>query len=109
MRRALVLLAVARGGARRRRRAGAGRRRRAGHGGRGPAAHQPALAAAAVSAWSQLGVDVVRIHARWWEIAPAGGATKAPSGFNAADPDDPRYHWGTLDIAVALVRAPGCA
>jgi len=65
------------------------------------------LAADAVSAWSRLGVDVVRIHARWWEIAPAVGSTKAPNGFNAANPDDPRYRWGTLDVAVALVRAAG--
>ena len=35
----------------------------------------PHLAPAAVAAWSALGVDVVRIHARWWEIAP--GARRA--------------------------------
>ena len=31
------------------------------------------LAPAAVAAWKQWGVDVVRIHARWWEIAPCLG------------------------------------
>jgi hypothetical protein len=65
------------------------------------------LAANAVSAWSALGVDVVRIHARWWEIAPANGATKAPSGFNASNPDDVHYRWANLDAAVAIVRAKG--
>jgi hypothetical protein len=65
------------------------------------------LAPAAVIAWKGLGVDVVRIHARWWEIAPQDGATKAPSGFNASNPKDPHYRWGNLDAAVAMVRATG--
>jgi hypothetical protein len=67
----------------------------------------PQLAPSAVIAWKDLGVDVVRIHARWWEIAPGDGATKAPSGFNAANPNDAHYRWGTLDSAVATVRATG--
>jgi hypothetical protein len=69
--------------------------------------NNPQLAPSAVIAWSQLGVDVVRIHARWWEIAPAGGNTKAPAGFNASNPDDRRYRWDSLDSAVATVRAAG--
>jgi hypothetical protein len=67
----------------------------------------PQLAPAAVIAWKDLGVDVVRIHARWWEIAPRGASTKAPSGFNASDPNDAGYFWTPLDNAVATVRATG--
>src|SRR3954470_8272924 len=67
----------------------------------------PQLAPSAVIAWKDLGVDVVRIHARWWEIAPKGTATKKPSGFDAADPNDAGYFWSTLDTAVATVRATG--
>ena len=62
------------------------------------------LAPAAVTAWRQMGVDVVRIHARWWEIAPERNARRAPSGFNAADHNDPRYNWANLDNAVRMVR-----
>jgi hypothetical protein len=65
------------------------------------------LAPAAVSAWRALGVDVVRIHARWWEIAPHRDARRAPAGFRANDHNDPRYDWATLDNAVRLVRETG--
>ena len=65
----------------------------------------PDLAAFAVGDWRQLGVDVVRIHARWWEIAPAGSSK--PAGFNASDPNDPKYSWLRLDAAVNLVRNAG--
>ena len=61
----------------------------------------PHLAPAAVLAWKAMGVDVVRIHARWWEIAPARTATRAPSGFNANNPNDPQYNWVALDNAIA--------
>jgi hypothetical protein len=57
--------------------------------------------------WHAIGVDVVRIHARWWEIAPAQTSATKPSGFNAADPDDPQYDWSKLDNAVSTVRDAG--
>ncbi|HEY6890894.1 MAG TPA: hypothetical protein VI300_24035, partial [Solirubrobacter sp.] len=41
--------------------------------------NNPQLAVFAVDDWSKLGVDVVRIHARWWEIAPQTGAVRKPS------------------------------
>jgi hypothetical protein len=65
------------------------------------------LAPAAVTAWRQMGVDVVRIHARWWEIAPDGNARRAPSGFNAANHNDSHYRWANLDNAVRMVREAG--
>jgi hypothetical protein len=67
----------------------------------------PGLAIPAVIRWSELGVDVVRIHARWWEIAPRTDAVKQPAGFHASDPDDEGYDWSALDSAVDTVRATG--
>jgi len=67
----------------------------------------PHLAPAAVIAWSRLGVDTVRLHARWWQIAPDGASVKKPAGFNASNPDSGGYNWGPLDLAVATVRATG--
>jgi hypothetical protein len=67
----------------------------------------PHLAGAAVLAWKGMGVDVVRIHARWWEIAPDRNATRKPSGFNANDHNDPRYNWAALDNAITEIRNAG--
>ena len=67
----------------------------------------PHLAPFAVDAWHKLGVKVVRIHARWWVMAPGGAAQRKPAGFRATDPNDPRYDWSQLDGAVALVRSYG--
>ena len=67
----------------------------------------PALAALEMDDWRLLGVDVVRIHARWWEIAPAQTAATKPAGFNAANHLDPQYNWAKLDTAVGLVRGAG--
>jgi hypothetical protein len=69
--------------------------------------NNPFLAVPAVISWSELGVDVVRIHARWWEIAPQTGATRKPGGFNAKDPEAKGYDWAALDTAVRTVRATG--
>ena len=55
--------------------------------------------------WAALGVDVVRIHARWFEVAPAQEARRRPSGFDAANHRDRRYDWATLDAAVAAGAA----
>lgn len=67
----------------------------------------PHLANAAVVAWKGMGVDVVRIHARWWEIAPERNASRKPSGFNANDPNDPDYNWAALDNAINEIRNAG--
>jgi hypothetical protein len=64
----------------------------------------PSKAAAAVQDWAALGVDVVRIHARWSAIAPGRDRLTKPSGFDAADPNDPAYDWAVLDNAIGLVR-----
>jgi hypothetical protein len=65
------------------------------------AAHAPAT----VAAWRDVGVDVVRLHASWSRIAPAG--RRRPGGFAARDPHEPRYAFAALDRAVRLVRDAG--
>jgi hypothetical protein len=62
-------------------------------------------AAAAVVAWRELGVDVVRLHASWSRVAPGG--RRRPRGFDGADHLDRRYRWWPLDRAIGLVRANG--
>ncbi len=57
--------------------------------------------------WAALGVDTVRIHARWSSIAPSPRATVPPRGFHPADPNAPGYDWAALDAVVGAVRANG--
>jgi hypothetical protein len=68
---------------------------------------QPDRAPFAVASWAALGVQAVRIHARWWQIAPNRYATRRPSGFSPSDPDDRRYDWANLDRAIDLVTGAG--
>jgi hypothetical protein len=69
--------------------------------------HDPVHAPDVVARWAALGIDTVRLQARWASIAPDPAATVQPAGFNAVDPDDPRYDWSELDRAVDLVRSFG--
>jgi hypothetical protein len=66
-----------------------------------------ARAKAAVEAWAALGIDDVRIFVQWQAIAPGNAATRAPTGFNGADPNSPGYDWSRVDRAVKLVSAAG--
>ena len=68
---------------------------------------QPDRAPDVVARWKALGVEAVRIHARWGEIAPAAGARRPPRGFHPASPGDRRYDWAALDRAVALLGDRG--
>jgi hypothetical protein len=67
----------------------------------------PSQARAAVDDWARVGVDVVRIHARWGALAPGRDQRTKPPGFDSSDPGDPLYDWTTLDNAVGLVRGAG--
>jgi hypothetical protein len=53
----------------------------------------------------QAGASAVRFYGGWSTIAPPG--VQKPAGFNAADPNDPLYHWSTLDQQVKLAAARG--
>jgi hypothetical protein len=68
--------------------------------------HEPD-AAHVVAEWKALGIDVARIHVRWVSIAPAPDARRPPRGFHASEPDDPRYDWGAVDRAIALLQDAG--
>jgi hypothetical protein len=61
----------------------------------------------AVARWNQLGVDIVRVHAHWWEIAPSAKSTSKPSGFSPSNPNDRKYHWAVTDRAVSTVVSNG--
>ena len=67
--------------------------------------HEPEQAPGVVADWVAAGIDVVRIHARWGDIAPGG--RRRPSGFRAALHTDRRYHWRELDRAIGLVHGAG--
>jgi len=59
---------------------------------------------ATARAWAAAGVDIVRLHARWSEAAPA---VRRPSGFNGRNHLDPQYQWGRLDAAIAAASDAG--
>ncbi len=59
----------------------------------------------AVAEWRTLGVEVVRIHARWNVAAPGKDSRSMPAGFDAADQRDPGYDWTELDRAIGILRA----
>jgi hypothetical protein len=60
----------------------------------------------AVAEWQQLGVDTVRLQVSWARVAPAPYAMVPPPDFDPTNPDDPGYHFGVIDAAVArLVKA----
>ena len=65
------------------------------------------LAPGAAAAWKQWGVDVVRIHARWGDIAPGQEAQSKPAGFDAGNHADPQYNWAVMDNAIAIIRGAG--
>ena len=61
----------------------------------------------AVIAWKALGIDTVRIQARWVAAVPSPLSATRPAGFDPADPASRGYNWGALDRAVNLVAAAG--
>jgi hypothetical protein len=67
--------------------------------------HSPERAPQIVARWAAAGIDTVRIQVRWVGVAPGALEPTQPLGFDARDPDDPRYNWGSLDQAIALVVA----
>jgi hypothetical protein len=60
-----------------------------------------------VAQWQSMGVDSVRIFARWEFIAPQHTSKKMPAGFDPSNPADPRYNWGPVDRAVNAARGGG--
>lgn len=69
----------------------------------------PVKAEQAVAKWQGLGIETVRVFARWVAIAPEPHGVAPPDGFRAADAEDPLYNWGTLDRAIEMLRTHGIA
>ncbi|MCW2999972.1 MAG: hypothetical protein JWN65_3521 [Solirubrobacterales bacterium] len=67
----------------------------------------PEAAARAAAAWKAMGIDSVRIHARWAFIAPRPLDRTMPHGFRPRDPADPGYNFSLLDRAITLLEANG--
>jgi hypothetical protein len=64
-------------------------------------------ALAAVAEYRALGVDTVRIHARWVAHVAEPLSRTVPRNVDRRDPAGGLYHWDRLDRAVALVRGAG--
>jgi len=54
-----------------------------------------------------MGVDSVRLHARWVAVVPRPLDRRKPAGFQLSNPEDRRYNWAALDLAVRELRANG--
>lgn len=67
----------------------------------------PAAADRAVRAWKAMGIDSVRIHARWAFVVPHPLDRAMPKGFRPRDHTDLGYNWAALDRAVAALGAAG--
>jgi hypothetical protein len=64
-------------------------------------------AGAVVAQWKALGIDVARVHVRWVSVAPATNSRRPPRHFDQWNPNDPRYRWGSVDHAIALLIDAG--
>ena len=67
----------------------------------------PALIPTVIPQWKQMGMDVARVMIVWSYVAPDPEDGVEPNGFNAADPNDPRYNWGPVDQTINQLRASG--
>jgi hypothetical protein len=65
----------------------------------------PSVADRYAADWAAAGVDDVRVHVGWREVAPDPDATLPPRDFHASDPAV--YAFGGLDRAVSVLRAHG--
>jgi hypothetical protein len=55
----------------------------------------------------ELGVTRVRVGLYWYRVAPSANSTRKPHGFNASNPADGHYNWGTYDQVVRAAKAAG--
>ena len=68
---------------------------------------EPFFAEGTIASMAAAGVDVVRIHARWYEIAPRRRSLRRPARFDPSNHRSRKYKWETLDRAISLTRAAG--
>jgi hypothetical protein len=62
--------------------------------------HGPGTLASRIATLDRLGVKVVRLTLRWYEVAPTRPA-------NASDPNDPAYDWGAYATTLDALHADG--
>jgi hypothetical protein len=67
----------------------------------------PALIPEVIPQWKQMGMDVARVMIVWSYVAPDPEDGIQPNGFDASDPNDPRYNWGVIDQTMNQLRASG--
>src|SRR3954467_9915735 len=65
----------------------------------------PSVAARYADDWVAAGVDDVRVHVGWREVAPDPSAVLPPRDFRPSDPAD--YDFTALDRAIAVLRERG--
>jgi hypothetical protein len=63
----------------------------------------------ALSRIRELGAGAVRLILYWRAVAPGAESPTRPANFDATDPADPRYAWGSFDAVVRQVVAHGLA
>lgn len=63
--------------------------------------------AASMAELKALGVDVVRTNVIYYKIYKNPSQRKKPSGFNASNPNDPRYDWSRTDRLFDLAERNG--
>jgi hypothetical protein len=69
---------------------------------------EPARAPETVAVWAALGVETVRVQARWFEVAPAQRSTRPPRGFRPGNHRDRRYDWDRWTARSASSARTGC-
>lgn len=69
--------------------------------------HKQARVDGAMTVFTRLGVDRVRVSAYWRDIAPSPRSTRKPGRFDALDHTSRRYDWDTLDRVVDSANAHG--
>ena len=70
----------------------------------GAAGEEPAAAMAEIRS---LGVDIVRTNVIYGKIYTTPRDRRKPRGFNASNPNSPKYNWASTDRLVSLARANG--
>lgn len=67
----------------------------------------PGRATSTAASWQARGVDQSRLTVVWALVAPSAASVRRPEGFDARDPQSPEYNWGSVDAAVAALKAEG--
>ncbi len=67
----------------------------------------PSLIPTVIPQWKSMGMDVARVMVIWSYVAPDHEDAIEPLGFDASNPNDPRYRWDVIDQTMNQLRASG--